>query len=36
MKKLENLQSADFEEVSVKSMNDAWIVAGYDNFCVIA
>ncbi len=33
MKKIENIQS-----VAVGSIisNDDWIVAGYDNFCVIA
>lgn len=36
MKKLENLQSVNLEEVAVNSMDDAWIVAGYDNFCVLA
>ncbi len=36
MKKLENLQSVDFGEVAVQPMNDAWIVAYYDNFCVLA
>ncbi len=36
MKKLENVQNVNLEEILVKTEEDAWIVAGYDNFCVLA
>jgi hypothetical protein len=36
MKKVENLQQANLKEAGEKTSKDAWIVAGYDNFCVLA